>query len=256
MKNTKLIVKTKSKTYPIYFGNNILNKTGWLIKKKLPGVKKICIISDNKLPKLLLKKLIRSLKIELMNDFVFINDLLNGPNKQHDARRLENGNIMIFDNGDGRQPALTRVSEYEINEDEMTATLVWQYSHPDGHVSLNQGCAQRLENQNTLISWGGGSNHGAIITEVDYSGNRVLEFEYPSGNYSYKVRKNNWDFNINLTEADINLDDNVDILDVVNIVSFIISNQEPDPFYLYKADLDKSGSVDVVDVVLILGLIL
>ena len=57
-------------------------------------------------------------------------------------------------------------------------------------------------------------------------------------------------------EADINLDDNVDILDVINIVSFIISNQEPDPFYLYKADLDKSGSVDVVDVILILGLIL
>jgi len=62
MKNTKLIVKTKSKTYPIYFGNNILNKTGWLIKKNLPNVKKICIISDNKLPKLLLKKLIKSLK--------------------------------------------------------------------------------------------------------------------------------------------------------------------------------------------------
>ena len=62
MKNTKLIVKTKNKTYPIYFGNNILNKTGRLIKKNLPNVKKICIISDNKLPKLLLKKLIKSLK--------------------------------------------------------------------------------------------------------------------------------------------------------------------------------------------------
>ena len=62
MKNTKLIVKTKSKSYPIYFGNNILNKTGRLIKKNLPGIKKICIISDNKLPKLLLKKLIKSLK--------------------------------------------------------------------------------------------------------------------------------------------------------------------------------------------------
>ena len=34
MKNNKLIVKTKSKTYPIFFGNNILNKTGGLIKKK------------------------------------------------------------------------------------------------------------------------------------------------------------------------------------------------------------------------------
>ena len=33
-----------------------------LIKKNLPGVKKICIISDNNLPKLLLKKLTKSLK--------------------------------------------------------------------------------------------------------------------------------------------------------------------------------------------------
>ena len=62
MKNIQLIAKTKSKTYPIYFGNNILNTTGRLVKKNLPMVKKICIISDNKLPKILLKKLIKSLK--------------------------------------------------------------------------------------------------------------------------------------------------------------------------------------------------
>ena len=62
MKSIKLIVKTESKSYPIYFGNNILDTTGKLIKKNLPTVKKICIISDNKLPKILLKKLIKSLK--------------------------------------------------------------------------------------------------------------------------------------------------------------------------------------------------
>ena len=62
MKNTKLIINTKSKSYPIYFGNSILNSVGSLIKKKLPGVKKICIISDNKLPKILLINLIKSLK--------------------------------------------------------------------------------------------------------------------------------------------------------------------------------------------------
>ena len=62
MKKTKLIVKTKSKTYPIYFGNNILNKTGSLIQNNLTGVKKICIISDNKLPIKILKKLLNSLK--------------------------------------------------------------------------------------------------------------------------------------------------------------------------------------------------
>ena len=62
MKNTKFIVKTGSKYYPIYFGNNILNTTGNLIKKNLNGVKKICIICDKKLPKFIFKKLIKSLK--------------------------------------------------------------------------------------------------------------------------------------------------------------------------------------------------
>ena len=37
MKSTKLVVKTKSKYYPIFFGNNILNKTGKLVKKNLPN---------------------------------------------------------------------------------------------------------------------------------------------------------------------------------------------------------------------------
>ena len=63
MKIDKLSVKTKSKTYPIYFGVNILSTAGKLIKKNLPGVRKICIISDNNLSKILLKKLTKSLKI-------------------------------------------------------------------------------------------------------------------------------------------------------------------------------------------------
>jgi 3-dehydroquinate synthase len=62
MKVQKLIINTKSKTYPIYFGNDILNSTGQLVKKKLPYVKKICIIIDNKLSKILVKKLTNSLK--------------------------------------------------------------------------------------------------------------------------------------------------------------------------------------------------
>ncbi len=61
MKNTKIIVNTKSKSYPIYFGNKILNTTGTLIKKNLPNVKRISIISDKNLPLVLLKKLNKSL---------------------------------------------------------------------------------------------------------------------------------------------------------------------------------------------------
>ena len=62
MKNTKLIIRTKSKSYPIYFGNGIINRTGILIKNNLPGVNKVCIISDKNLPPILLRKLIKSLK--------------------------------------------------------------------------------------------------------------------------------------------------------------------------------------------------
>ncbi len=62
MKKNKLIIKTKSKTYPIYFGSNILKKTDKLIKQNLPDVKKICIICDNKIPNILLSTLIKSLQ--------------------------------------------------------------------------------------------------------------------------------------------------------------------------------------------------
>tara|TARA_Y100000768_G_scaffold136220_1_gene101391 strand:- start:31 stop:729 length:699 start_codon:yes stop_codon:yes gene_type:complete len=191
-----------------------------------------------------------------MNDFTFINDPLNGPNRQHDARRLENGNLMIFDNGDQRQSPYTRITEYEIDEENLIATLVWEYSHPNGYVSLNQGCAQRLENGNTLICWGGVSGHGQIITEIDNSNQRVLEIEYPMGCHSYKVRKSDWSFSIDLIRADLNMDQNVDILDIIGNINFILSGDDPSPFHLYKLDLDYSGNVDVNDIVILLNQII
>jgi len=87
MKNTKIIVKTKSKSYPIYFGDKNLNSIKLLIKKHLPGVNKICIISDRNLPSSLLKKLKSALKIyqlkiyklpanEKIKDFKVANNLV------------------------------------------------------------------------------------------------------------------------------------------------------------------------------------
>ena len=49
MKKNKFIINTKSKNYPLYIGYNILGQTGNILKKNLPGVKKIAIISDNKI---------------------------------------------------------------------------------------------------------------------------------------------------------------------------------------------------------------
>ena len=62
MENTKIVIKTKSKSYPIYFGDRILNTSGKIIKKRLPNVKKIAIISDKNIPSIFLKKLSKSLR--------------------------------------------------------------------------------------------------------------------------------------------------------------------------------------------------
>jgi len=62
MKINKIIVKTKSKSYPIFFGDGILKTTGLFVKKNVPRAKKICIIYDKNLPIIFLKKLTKSLK--------------------------------------------------------------------------------------------------------------------------------------------------------------------------------------------------
>jgi hypothetical protein len=42
----------------------------------------------------------------------------------------------------------------ELDEDEMTATLVREYAHPDGRVAATQGNVQVLPNKNVFIGWG------------------------------------------------------------------------------------------------------
>ena len=78
MKNIRIKIKTKSKTYPIYIGHKMINKIGNLIKINLPDVKKICIISDKNLPSKFLKNINISLK--KYNPLIFIlpvNEIMN-----------------------------------------------------------------------------------------------------------------------------------------------------------------------------------
>ena len=84
----------------------------------------------------------------------------------------------------------------------------------------------------------------------------MLEIEYPAGYYSYKVRKEDWSFGINLIKGDLNLDQNIDILDVIGNINFILSANEPSPFHLYKIDLDSSGNIDINDVLVLLSQII
>ena len=85
---------------------------------------------------------------------------------EHYVRMLDNGNLLLFDNGNGR-PATeggqyTRALELALDRNVMTATKVWEYRHQVGasggtpvyKYSDRVGTAQRLQNRNTIVWFG------------------------------------------------------------------------------------------------------
>ncbi len=68
------------------------------------------------------------------NQFTFINDT-RGFSRQHSVRRLSNGNLILFDNGHYLIPEYSSVVEYEIDEQNFTATLVRRYTRNESVFS-------------------------------------------------------------------------------------------------------------------------
>jgi len=106
---------------------------------------------------------------------------------QHEPTLLENGNILLFDNGSHRQalPPYSRV--IEVNP--KTNKIEWEYKDDpptEFFSSLMAGC-QRLANGNTLITeteWG-------RIFEVTHEGELVWEYVCPMhGTYLWRSHDN------------------------------------------------------------------
>ena len=57
----KLYVKAGNQKYPIFIGNNILNKLKKILKESLIDFNQCLVIADNNVPKKLLDKVINSL---------------------------------------------------------------------------------------------------------------------------------------------------------------------------------------------------
>lgn len=90
---------------------------------------------------------------------------------QHDAQVLENGHILLFDNG------LVHKASRAVEMDPMTRKIVWEYKAPDpgSFFSPARGSVQRLANGNTLIS---NSDNGEAF-EVTREGKVVWRFLSP-----------------------------------------------------------------------------
>jgi hypothetical protein len=89
----------------------------------------------------------------------------------HHPTMLENGNILVFDNGVQRRSS--RVVEIEP----LSGRIVWEYraDPPSSFYTSQRGSAQRLPNGNTLICDG----NGGRAFEVDAGGETVWEWFNP-----------------------------------------------------------------------------
>ena len=78
--------------------------------------------------------------------------------EQHTAAQLENGNILLFDNGNDRPNEeggqYSRPLELELDHTKKTARAVWQFRHNPPIFSVCCSSAERLPNGNTLVLYG------------------------------------------------------------------------------------------------------
>jgi hypothetical protein len=114
---------------------------------------------------------------------------------QHDARRLPDGTVSIFDNGNtvfhNNLPEAieeSRAIVLELDEGRMRAKLVREYTHPDEQHADAAGNTQVLENGNVFVGWG----RALAISEFSEDGELLFDLRLPPENRSYRAFRFPW----------------------------------------------------------------
>ena len=122
------------------------------------------------------------------NQFTFVNDSIKFSH-QHAIRRLSNGDITLFDNGNFHSPPFSRAAEYRLDEQNKTASLVWEFRHHPPVFGPFMGYVQLLPNGDRLIGWGGTN---PTVTEVHPDGSVAYELTFDNGVLSYRAYRFPW----------------------------------------------------------------
>ncbi|MBN2174819.1 MAG: aryl-sulfate sulfotransferase [Bacteroidales bacterium] len=131
------------------------------------------------------------------NMFDFVNDPL-GFSRQHDCRKISNGNITLFDNGQYHpEPMFSSVVEYELDEINMTATLVRRLQNDPDIFGMVMGNAQETPDSNIVTGWGSGA---LSITEFNPNGD--IEFVMGFNAMNYRAYRFPWKTNYFLPQVD------------------------------------------------------
>jgi len=110
------------------------------------------------------------------------------PRLQHDARRQADGTVTTFDNGDAKFDDQSYGTVLELDDDEMSATLLRKYPHPEGKICGTQGSVQVLPNGNVFIGWG--SN--PLLSEYSRDGDLLFNASFPPEVESYRAFRFPW----------------------------------------------------------------
>lgn len=122
------------------------------------------------------------------NEFTFTNG--GDFYRQHDARRLDNGHMSLYDNGVFHTPPYSRGLEIEVDEVNKTVTVVREFRNtPDAYAGA-MGNMQRLPGGNTVIGWG--RSNAPAYAEFDALGNRMLQFDTIQRMGSYRAFRFPW----------------------------------------------------------------
>ena len=62
--------------------------------------------------------------------------------------------------------------------------------------------------------------------------------------------------NVVLPTGDVNGDGNVDVVDIVNVISFVLGAKQPTDEEFFQADINQDGNIDILDIVTLVALIL
>ncbi|MBL7807670.1 MAG: aryl-sulfate sulfotransferase [Saprospiraceae bacterium] len=120
------------------------------------------------------------------SSFTFVNDV--GFSGQHDARRLPNGNIALFDNANtAPPPRISRAVEYALDTINWTATKVWEYRYQPGFFSPAMGGHQTTETRRHLLSYGLIFRPRPSFVLVDDAGELLSTCFFQDSVMSYRV---------------------------------------------------------------------
>jgi hypothetical protein len=108
---------------------------------------------------------------------------------QHDARRMPDGTITVFDNqATPRVEDRSSVVVLDVDERTRRATVVRELTHPDKVLSIAEGNAQMLPGGGFLVGWG----MARRVSELSADGRLLFDLRLPGDTDTYRAYRMPW----------------------------------------------------------------